>query len=70
MDNKPVSIIIEEAKQSIVKTINEQNISPSIMVYVIKEIYEATMNAHRQEYEQDRASWDAFLASEKEKDGE
>lgn len=66
--DKPVSIIMEEAKQAIVKTINEQNISPSIMVYIIKEIYEATMNAQRQEYEQDRASWDAFLASEKEKE--
>lgn len=63
--DKPVSIIMEEAKQAIVKTINEQNISPSIMVYIIKDIYEATMNAQRQEYEQDKASWDAFLASEK-----
>lgn len=36
--DKPISIIISEARANIIDTINKQNLSPSIMELIIKSI--------------------------------
>ncbi len=57
MNNKPVSIIVEESKKKIVDTINELHLSPTIMEYIIKDVYEEVKKAHIIEYENDMENY-------------
>ena len=50
---KPTSIKLRDAKESIIRTINEQNINPCIMKYIVREVYEAVCEAAETEYKND-----------------
>ena len=60
--NKPISLIIEEAKQSIIGVINEANLHPTLLEMVLRDIYneandlaKAQLNREKAEYEQSLA---------------
>ena len=57
--NKPISLIIEDAKQSIIGVINEINLHPTLLEMVLRDIYneandlaKAQLNREKAEYEQ------------------
>lgn len=63
--NKPVSIIIEEARQSLGKTIREMNLSPTILEFIIKEAYDEIKLYHQQELNEDKQKYEEYLMSQK-----
>ena len=57
--NKPISLIIEDAKQSIIGVINEVNLHPTLLEMVLRDVYneanelaKAQLNREKAEYEQ------------------
>jgi hypothetical protein len=57
--NKPISLIIEDAKQSIIGVINEINLHPTLLEMVLRDVYneanelaKAQLNREKAEYEQ------------------
>ena len=57
--NKPIGLILEDAKQSIINTINEVNLHPTLLEMILRDIYnevnelaKAQLNRERTEYEQ------------------
>ena len=55
--DKPISIIVEESKQKIVNTINELHLSPTILEYIVKDVYEEVKKAHIIEYQDDMKNY-------------
>lgn len=56
--SKPISVTIEEARQNIVKCINEQNLHPSILEPIMKDIYEQVKLASVHTYEKEKQAWE------------
>lgn len=54
--DKPVSIRIEDAKRDLIACVNRQNINPSIMRYILREVMDIVVQASQMEYERDRES--------------
>ena len=57
--NKPISLIIEDAKQSIINVINEVNLHPTLLEMILRDVYneanefaKAQLNREKAEYEQ------------------
>lgn len=55
--DKPISIIISEAKANIIEVINAQNLSPSIMELIIKSIYMDISEMRQQELLADKKKY-------------
>lgn len=51
--NKTISIMIEETKNEIIKTINESNLPASVLQYIINDIFLEIKTLARQEYQED-----------------
>lgn len=51
--NKTISIMIEETKNEIIKTINESNLPASILQYIINDISLEVKTLAKQELQQD-----------------
>lgn len=45
-----LAVVLNNAKQKLVDTINELNINPCIMQYIVRDIYEVVCRAAEQEY--------------------
>lgn len=56
--DKPVSVMIEDAKRDIIACVNRQNINPSIMRYILKEVLDMVVQAGLMEYEKDREAFE------------
>lgn len=56
--DKPVSVMIEDAKWDIIACVNRQNINPSIMRYILKEVLDMVVQAGLMEYEKDREAFE------------
>ena len=56
--DKPLSVQINETKQSIVDCINEQHLHVSILEPIIKEIYEQVHMLAQQQYEVEKKQWE------------
>ena len=69
MTDKPTAVVIREAKENIIHSINEQGIDLSVMKYIVKEIYEMVCEAADKEYENGIAMLNARSAEDKQ-DGE
>lgn len=57
--DKPVAIRIEEAKRELVACVNRQEINPSIMRYILREVLGMVEQAAGAEYDRDAAAWQA-----------
>ena len=66
--DKPISMQVNEARDSIIKIINELNLHPIILEPIIKEIYEQVRIATVQMAEKEKAEYEANLEKEKEKE--
>ena len=53
--NNAVSILIHNAKEDMIKTINRQKVNPCIMRYIVKEVYDAVCEAANAELAEDLA---------------
>ena len=56
-EGKPISIIIYEAKEKLTDTINDLNISPSILEPIIRELYEQVIQLKQQELQRDKQKY-------------
>ena len=50
--------MIEDAKRDIIACVNRQNINPSIMRYILKEVLDMVVQAGLMEYEKDREAFE------------
>lgn len=56
--DKPISIVISEAKANIIDVINKQNLSPSILELILKSIYMDIVELERQELLVDKKKYE------------
>ena len=54
---KPISIQIQEATQSIITAVNDSKLPPCLLLPIIKNIYESVINLAQKEYEQDKQQY-------------
>ena len=70
--DKPISVTIAEAKENIVKCINEQKLHPAILEPIMKDIYEQVRLNLEQTYRAEKQTWenrdkkDEFFVKEEE----
>ena len=62
--NKPISLIIEDAKQSIINTINEANLHPTLLEMILRDIYNEAKELAKSQYERERAEYEQALAEQ------
>ncbi len=55
--NKPISILINEAKINITKAINESGLPPCLIQPIIKDVYEQVLQQCQQELQDDMAEY-------------
>lgn len=73
MDNKPISIVIHDAKSNIAKAINSTSLPPSILSLIVNEILQELHDADIRVYKEDLKSYEKALAEppqEEMEDGE
>lgn len=51
--DKPISITVENAKKEIIECINGLHLSPTILEYIVRDVYEEVKNAHIIELQND-----------------
>lgn len=59
---KPISLIIEEAKTDIVNAVNNTNLHPSILLPIIKDIYEEVLHTAQLQYEKEKQEYESSLS--------
>ena len=60
--NKPISLIIENAKQSIIDVINEVNLHPTLLEMVLRDIYNEANELAKVQLNRERAEYEQALA--------
>ena len=55
--DKPISIVVENAKTEIIECINSLHLSPTILEYIVRDVYEEVKKAHIIEYENDMKNY-------------
>ena len=55
--NKPISMLINEAKVNIIKAINESGLPPCLIQPIIKDVYEQVLQQCQQELQDDMAEY-------------
>ena len=60
--NKPISLIIEDAKKSIISVINEVNLHPTLLEMVLRDVYNEANELAKAQYERERAEYEQSLA--------
>ena len=65
VNTKPISVIINEAKQSLADTINSLQFSPTILEMILKDIYMEVQILARQELQDDMQNMQRDSVSEK-----
>lgn len=64
MDKKPTSLVIKEIEDKLVKTINESGLPAFIIKPILKGLYDEVKILCQQQYEADKAQYEASLAEE------
>ena len=57
--NKPISMLINEAKINITKVINESGLPPCLIQPIIKDIYEQVLQQCQRELQDDMAKYES-----------
>lgn len=63
--DKPLSLIMSDAKKNIVDCINSQHIQPCLMQYIIKDIYDMVVEASEAAYDRDMLEYSMREENEK-----
>ena len=61
MENKPISIIVEEARKQIADSVNSLHLSPTILEWILKDLYQEAQQAHQLEYQSDMQKYNKQL---------
>jgi hypothetical protein len=61
---KPISVIIEEVKANIVRSINEANLHPTLLELIIKDIYNEVVNNKNMIYEREKMEYESKLVNQ------
>lgn len=64
--NKPISIIIEETKQSIAEVLNESGLHPYVMETIMKDLYEEVHSVYIKTVQQEKAEYEKSLETTEE----
>lgn len=64
--NKPISIILTEAKQSIAESINSTQLSPVLLEPIIKDLYIEIQQLAAQQYNTEKTEYEKSLSATKE----
>lgn len=62
--NKPISLIMEDAKNTIINTINDLNLHPTLLEVIMKDIYKEVNDLAKSQYERERAEYEQALAEQ------
>ena len=62
--NKPISLIIEDARQTIVQAINSTDLPPVLLESIIKDIYNEIRQLELEQYKSDKAEYERSLQLE------
>lgn len=62
--NKPTGLFIEDAKQSIINTINEVNLHPTLLEMILRDIYNEAKELAKLQYEREKAEYEQALAEQ------
>lgn len=58
-NNKPISVILDDFKNELVKVINDSQLPLCLVKPIIKEIYDEVSVVANQQLQQDRQAWEA-----------
>ena len=61
---KPISLIIEEAKSSIVDTINNANLHPTILEMILRDIYNEVNELAKMKHNREKAEYEQALTKQ------
>lgn len=64
--DKPLSLAIEDAKNSIITAINESKLTPVLLKPIVKEIYDEIVVLSAKEIQDDRLKFEKSLKEQKE----
>lgn len=64
--DKPLSLAIEDAKNSIITAINESKLTPVLLKPIVKEIYDEIVVLSAKEIQDDRIKFEKSLKEQKE----
>lgn len=59
---KPISIILAEAKMNILNVVNDSNLHPCILLSIIKDIYEEVERTARLQYNKEKQEYESSLS--------
>lgn len=59
MENKPISIILDDLKNGIADLINNSQLPPSLVEPIMKDLYNEVSMVAKQQLEQDKKNWEA-----------
>ena len=62
---KPISLIIEEAKTNIANAVNGTNLHPSILLPIIKNVYEEVLHIAQLQYNKEKQEYEIAISKEK-----
>ena len=62
--DKPISIILTEAKQKIAETINNTGLHPMLLESILKEFYIEVQQAAIQQYNKEKTEYENSLSKE------
>ena len=62
--NKPISLIIEDARQAIIHAVNNTDLPPVLLESIIKDIYNEIRQLKLEQYKSDKAEYERSLQLE------
>lgn len=62
--NKPISLILEDAKQAIVSAINQINLHPTLLEMVLRDVYNEANELAKAQYNREKAEYEQALAEQ------
>ena len=68
--NKPANLLVEDAKEELVKVINESGLPPFLVEPILKDIYNQVTVLKQKELEESKKSYEEGLKKEKEAQNE
>lgn len=66
--DKPLSIVIEETRQSIADAVNKSHLPPALLAYIVKDVYSELRQIEANQYKQDKIAYEISLNEEEKKE--
>ena len=59
--DKPLSLIIEETRQAIADAVNNSHLPPTLLAYIVKDVYTELRQVEAEQYKRDKVSYEISL---------